>query len=206
MTAMAHQMAACFFASGEDCLRGLFFPIGLPLLRGLNRCSADCCQGFPVARTIAGVPAGRSAAVAGAAIVRIAAIVAAGHGRGAGAAGRTMILRRGRRCWGWYRRGLLRLLLLLLFFGLAFGFLVGLVFASNARARFSRALSSLAVMSVHVSMVVFLSSLRACAMSLSNVAFAVRVASSDGFASLELSTPCPMPYGICSSRPSTAFP
>ena len=40
-------------------------------------------------------------------------------------------------------------------------------------------------MSVHVSMVVFLSSLRACAMSLSNVAFAVRVASSDGFASLE---------------------
>ena len=34
-------------------------------------------------------------------------------------------------------------------------------------------------------MVVFLSSLRACAMSLSNVAFAVRVASSDGFASLE---------------------
>ena len=43
-------------------------------------------------------------------------------------------------------------------------------------------------MSFHVSTVVFASSLRAWPISLSNVAFAARVASSDGFASVDAFT------------------
>lgn len=83
-------------------------------------------------------------------------------------------------------RGLL--LGLRLRFGLPFGFLVALAFASNAWERFPRALSSLDAMSFHVSTVVFASSLRAWPISLSNVAFAARVASSDGFASVDAFT------------------
>ena len=63
-----------------------------------------------------------------------------------------------------------------------------LAFASNAWERFPRALSSLDAMSFHVSTVVFASSLRAWPISLSNVAFAARVASSDGFASVDAFT------------------